>query len=101
MSLAAEDDTEEEVVASQHGKAFYNTLSPLDQKIIYLRGRGQTLEQIAKQVGFATHSAVLKRIRKIGKAYEFWSGEDLGFGQSQESRPSFDYDAIRRQQRIV
>ncbi len=101
MSLAAEDDTEEEVVASQHGKAFYNTLSPLDQKIIYLRGKGKTLEQIAKKVGFATHSAVQKRIRKIGKAYELWSGEDLGFGQSPESKPSFDYSAIRRQQRIV
>ena len=101
MSLAAEDDTEEEVVASQHGKAFYNTLSPLDQKIIYLRGKGKTLEQIAKKVGFATHSAVQKRIRKIGKAYELWSGEDLGFGQSPESKPSFDYSAIRRQQRII
>ncbi|MBR3136140.1 MAG: hypothetical protein IKG32_03885 [Clostridia bacterium] len=52
-------------------------------------------------MGFATHSAVQKRIRKIGKAYELWSGEDLGFGQSPESKPSFDYSAIRRQQRIV
>lgn len=101
MSLSTEDDTEEEVVSHLHGKAFYDTLSPLDQKIIYLRGKGWTLEQIAGQVGFATHSAVLKRIRRIGKAYELWSGEDLGFGQSPESKPSFDYSAIRRQQRIV
>ena len=101
MSLAAEDDTEEEVVASQHGKAFYNTLSPLDQKIIYLRGKGWTLEHIAEQVGFATHSAVLKRIRRICKAYELWSGEDLGFRRKPEKKPYFDYDAIRRQKHVV
>ena len=101
MSLAAENDTEEEVVASQHGKAFYNTLSPLDQKIIYLRGKGKTLEQIAKKVGFATHSAVLKRIRRIGKAYELWSGEDLGFRRKPEKKAYFDYDAIRRQKHVV
>jgi len=101
MSLSTEDDTEEEVVASLHGKAFYNTLSPLDQKIIYLRGKGWTLEQIAEQVGFATHSAVLKRIRRIGKAYELWSGEDLGFHRKPEKRPYFDYDVIRRQKHVV
>ena len=101
MSLAAEDDTEEEVVADLHGKAFYSTLSPMDQQIIYLRSRRLTLEQIAKQVGFATHSAVHKRIQRIGKAYELWSGEDLGFRKKEEKKPYFDYDAIRRQKHVV
>ena len=101
MTLAAEDDTEEEVVADLHGKAFYDTLSPTDQKIIYLRGRGYTLEQIANQVGYATHSAIHKRIQRIGRAYELWSGEDLGFRKKQEMKPYFDYDAIRRQKRVV
>ncbi len=77
------------------------TLSPLDQKSIYLRGKGWTLEQIAEQVGFATHSAVLKRIRRIGKAYELWSGEDLGFRRKPEKKPYFDYNAIRRQKHVV
>ena len=77
------------------------TLSPLDQKSIYLRGKGWTLEQIAEQVGFATHSAVLKRIRRIGKAYELWSGEGLGFRRKPEKKPYFDYNAIRRQKHVV
>ena len=64
MSLAAEDDTEEEVVADLHGKAFYNTLSPLDQKIIYLRGKGWTLEQIAEQVGYDDTAAFSKAFKK-------------------------------------
>lgn len=38
-----------------------------------------TLEKIAEGLGFKTHSAIHKRIRKIGLAYEKFSGEDLGF----------------------
>ena len=38
-----------------------------------------TLEEIAEELGFKTHSAIHKRIRKIGLAYEKFSGEDLGF----------------------
>ena len=34
-----------------------------------------------QKLGFRTHSAVLKRIRKIGKAYERYMGEDLGFSE--------------------
>lgn len=59
------------------------------------------LEQTAKQVGFATQSVVLKRIRRIGKVYELWSGEDLGFRQKPEKKPCFDYDAILRQKQVV
>ena len=40
-----------------------------------------TLEKIAEELGFKTHSAVHKRIRKIGLAYEKFSGEDFGFSQ--------------------
>jgi predicted N-acetyltransferase YhbS len=35
----------------------------------------------AKRLGFKTHSAVLKRIRKIGKACERFIGEDFGFSK--------------------
>lgn len=37
--------------------------------------------EIAQRLGFKTHSAVLKRIRKIGKAYERYIGEDFGFSE--------------------
>ena len=42
---------------------------------------GITFEKIAEKLGFKTHSAVHKRIRKIGLAYEKFSGEDFGFSQ--------------------
>ena len=40
---------------------------------------GVTLEEIAEKLGYKTHSAVHKRIRKIGWAYEKFTGEDFGF----------------------
>ena len=48
-------------------------------RLLELRLDGLTLEKIAKQTGYQNHSGVLKRLRRIGKAYEEWSGQDLGF----------------------
>ncbi len=42
---------------------------------------GITLEKIAEKLGYKTHNAVHKRIRKIGLAYEKFSSEDFGFSQ--------------------
>ena len=39
----------------------------------------KTYEEIASEVGYKTHSAVLKRIKKIGEEYQKFSGDDLGF----------------------
>ena len=58
---------------------FLATLSDQDRQILELRLDGLTLEKIAKQTGCQNHSGVLKRLRRIGKAYEEWSGQDLGF----------------------
>lgn len=58
---------------------FLNTLSETDRKILTMRMDDVTLEKIAEELGFKTHSAIHKRIRKIGLAYEKFSGEDLGF----------------------
>lgn len=49
-------------------KAFMQTLSPEDQKIFALREEGMTQKEIAKKLGYANHSAVSKRIKKIQKA---------------------------------
>ena len=73
------EEFENEVAAQIDAERFLQTLSETDQKILALRLKGRTLEEIAKALGFQTHSAVLKRIRKIGKAYERFSGEDYGF----------------------
>lgn len=58
---------------------FLDTLSETDMKILIMRMDDVTLEKIAEELGFKTHSAIHKRIRKIGLAYEKYSGEDLGF----------------------
>ncbi len=60
---------------------FMATLDEKDKQILEYRMQGLTLEEIAQKLGFKTHSAVLKRIRKIGLAYEKFSGEDFGFSQ--------------------
>ena len=58
---------------------FLDTLSETDRKILTMRMDDVTLEKIAEELGFKTHSAIHKRIRKIGLAYGKFSGEDLGF----------------------
>ena len=49
------------------------------QAMVEMRMQGYTLEEIAETFGYQNHSGVLKRIRKIGLAYEAFTGEDLGF----------------------
>ncbi len=60
-------------------RKFLDTLSETDRKILTMRMDDVTLEKIAEELGFKTHCAIHKRIRKIGLAYEKFSGEDLGF----------------------
>ena len=48
-------------------------------QILELRMSGDTLEDIAEKLGYKNHSGVLKRIRKIGQAYEAYAGVDYGF----------------------
>ena len=58
---------------------FKATLSEKDMQILELRMSGDTLEEIAEKLGYKNHSGVLKRIRKIGQAYEAYTGVDYGF----------------------
>ena len=55
---------------------FKATLSEKDLAILELRMQGCTLEEIARELGYQNHSGVLKRLRKIGLAYEAYTGED-------------------------
>ena len=61
--------------------SFMETLTEKDKEILRLRMEGVTLEEIAQQLGYKTHSAVLKRIRKIGQAYEAFADVDYGFSE--------------------
>ncbi len=49
-------------------REFMKTLSPEDQKIFALKEEGMKQKEIAKKLGYANHSAVSKRIKKIQKA---------------------------------
>ena len=73
------NEFEEQVWGEYEVNRFLQTLTETDRKIMLLRCDKRPLAEIAQRLGFKTHSAVLKRIRKIGKAYERFMGEDLGF----------------------
>lgn len=72
-------DVEENVVSQALVEQFKKTLSEKDMKILEMRMDEATLEEIAEKLGYKNHSGVLKRIRKIGLAYEKFTGEDFGF----------------------
>jgi len=69
------------VVSQVQVEQFTATLSEKDKRILTLRMEGFTLEEIARELGYQNHSGVLKRIRQIGKAYQRFTGDDLGFDE--------------------
>ena len=75
----AEIPFEDFVISEVDTELFMSKLSERDRRIIKSRLEGKTYETIAAEVGFKTHSAVLKRIKKIGEEYQKFSGDDLGF----------------------
>lgn len=70
---------EESITSKTLVEQFKATLTEKDMAILQMRMNGNTLEEIARQLGYKNHSGVLKRIRKIGLAYEKFTGEDYGF----------------------
>lgn len=74
-------DMERTVLEPMAVNDFLASLSETDRQILTMRMEGITLEKISETLGYKTHSAVHKRIRKIGLAYEKFSGEDFGFSE--------------------
>ena len=70
-----ENESTVKVLAEQ----FMETLSEKDKKILQLRLEGYTMEEVAEKLGYANHSGVLKRLRKIGQAFEKYADVDYGF----------------------
>ncbi len=81
MQTNAAHEFEDEIWSSYEVGRFVQRLSETDRQILNLRMQKRPFAEIAQRLGFKTHSAVLKRIRKIGKAYERFIGEDLGFSE--------------------
>ena len=50
-----------------------------DKQILQMRAEGYTNQEIADRLGYKTHSAVVKRIKKLGKMYQEYSGLNFGF----------------------
>lgn len=72
-------DLELEAVDQVQVDTFLKTLTEKDKQILEMRMDGFTLEEIVDKLGYANHSGVLKRIRKVGQAYEKYTGVDYGF----------------------
>ena len=70
-----ENESTVKVLAEQ----FMETLSEKDKQILQLRLEGYTMEEVADKLGYANHSGVLKRLRKIGQAFEKYADVDYGF----------------------
>lgn len=81
MQSNTDHEFEDAVWSSYEVERFMGTLSKTDRQILYLRMQKRPFAEIAQRLGFKTHSAVLKRVRKIGKAYERYMGEDFGFSE--------------------
>lgn len=81
MQSNTDHEFEDAVWSSYEVERFMQRLSETDRQILYLRMQKRPFAEIARRLGFKTHSAVLKRVRKIGKAYERYMGEDFGFSE--------------------
>ena len=70
---------ENEVDCRILAEQFMETLNEKDKQILQLRLDGYTLEEVADRLGYSNHSGVVKRLRKIGQAFEKFADVDYGF----------------------
>ena len=70
---------EEEVELRVDVNKFLSTVDDKDKQILQMRAEGYTNQEIADRLGYKTHSAVVKRIKKLGKMYQEYSGLNFGF----------------------
>lgn len=67
---------EEHVISKVYLDGFLRTLSEKDRRLIALRQAGYTWPEIANELGYASHSGVLKRVGSIMKRYKEYGQED-------------------------
>ena len=72
-------DLEGDTAAKVDVESFMATLSETDRQLLELRVEGFTYQEIADKVGYKTHSAVKKRIDKIGRLFQKQTNTDIGF----------------------
>ena len=74
-----QSDFQNEINSNIDTEVFLKTLTEKDRRILELRMKKYSYEKIAEIVGYKTHSAVSKRIKRIGAAYQKYAKTDLGF----------------------
>ena len=74
-SQSFENEVDCRILAEQ----FMKTLNEKDKQILQLRLDGYTFEEVADRLGYSNHSGVVKRLRKIGQAFEKFADVDYGF----------------------
>ena len=69
---------ENDVVYKMDFEKYFSQLSEKDKKILTLKYNGYTQKEIARKLGYKTHSAVGKRINKEirGKYLEYFDRDD-------------------------
>ena len=82
LEPAIEEIALDRVIADQ----FLGALNETDRKILAMRNLGYTFSEIAEKLGFKTHSAVQKRIQKLGREFEVFSEMDLGFEEERQKK---------------
>ena len=70
---------EEEIEEKVDVGRFLSTLEDKDKQILQMRAEGYTNQEIADRLGYKTHSAIVKRIKKLGRMYQDFSGLNFGF----------------------
>lgn len=63
------EDVEDVVFSNMRIKNFWNSLNDEDKMILHLTMQGLTQKEIAIKLGFADHSAVSKRIKKLKEKF--------------------------------
>lgn len=81
LDVSVEEDAIDHAVGSQ----FLEMIDETDRRILVLRHQGYTFSEIAEKLGFKTHSAVQKRIQKLGREFEAFADTDLGFTQPEKA----------------
>ena len=69
---------EEEIEEKVDVDRFLSTIEDKDKQILQMRAEGYTNQEIADRLGYKTHSAIVKRIKKLGRMYQDFSGLNFG-----------------------
>ncbi|MDD2502861.1 MAG: hypothetical protein PHG58_03250, partial [Clostridia bacterium] len=70
---------DEEAIDNVSIAEFMSQIFAQDKQILMMRLEGKSYENIAKELGYHDHTAVIKRMRRLGEAFEKQAGIDCGF----------------------